>query len=92
MTTPPPINPQASADEIQACLKEWLEKLAGVSPDRVTPEARFVEDLGLDSLAMLELMMDAEDRFGIKINDADLTKLTTVGALVSHLQTPPQQS
>ena len=92
MNSPSTIHPKATPDEILACLTGWLEKLAGVPPERVTADARFVEDLGLDSLAMLELMMDAEDRFGIKINDTDLTSLTTVGALVSHLQAPPKQS
>ncbi|MCP9884374.1 acyl carrier protein [Synechococcus sp. ATX 2A4] len=92
MNSPSPINSKATPDEIHACLSEWLEKLAGVPPERVTADARFVEDLGLDSLAMLELMMDAEDRFGIKIDDADLANLTTVGALITHLQSPPKQS
>ncbi len=52
----------------------------GVEPDKVTPEARFVEDLEADSLDMVELMMDVEEEFGIaQIPDEELAELKTVG-------------
>lgn len=61
-----------------------VEKL-GVDADKVTPEARFVEDLGADSLETVELIMGLEDRFGISISDEDAEKIRTVQAAVDYI-------
>ena len=61
-----------------------MEQL-GVKPDQVTPDAKFIEDLGADSLDQCELTMAFEDRFEIEIPDADAQKLTTVGSVVEYL-------
>ena len=72
----------ALADEVKELVVEQL----GVSPDEVTPEAKFIEDLGADSLDTVELVMAFEDRFGVEIPDEDAEKITTVGEAISYLQ------
>lgn len=61
-----------------------VDKL-GVDADKVTPEARFVEDLGADSLETVELIMGLEDTFGISISDEDAEKIRTVQAAVDYI-------
>ncbi|ADV68839.1 acyl carrier protein [Deinococcus maricopensis] len=61
-----------------------VEKL-GVDADKVVPEARFVEDLGADSLETVELIMGLEDTFGISISDEDAEKIRTVQAAVDYI-------
>ena len=72
----------ALADEVKELVVEQL----GVSPDEVTPEAKFIEDLGADSLDTVELVMAFEDHFGVEIPDEDAEKITTVGEAVSYLE------
>ena len=61
-----------------------VDKL-GVDADKVVPEARFVEDLGADSLETVELIMGLEDTFGISISDEDAEKIRTVQAAVDYI-------
>lgn len=68
-----------------------LEKVALIINEKlnvkgVKEELRFVEDLGADSLDLLEIVMAVEDAFQIKIPDEDLAKLRTVGDAVSYVQ------
>lgn len=72
----------ALADEVKQLVVEQL----GVSPDEVTPEAKFIEDLGADSLDTVELVMAFEDRFGVEIPDEDAEKITTVGEAIKYLE------
>ena len=60
--------------------------LLGVDADKVTPEARFKEDLEADSLDLVELIMAFEEEFGGEITDEDAQKITTVGEAVSYLK------
>lgn len=62
---------------------ECLVKEAGVDRDRITPDATLVDDLDLDSLDVVELVMDLEDEFGIEISDEDSERVETVGDLVA---------
>ena len=73
-------------DEIAAGLAEILEEVAGVNPDDVTEEKSFTEDLDVDSLSMVEVVVAAEEKFGVKIPDDELPKLKTVGDAVSYIQ------
>jgi len=57
----------------------------GVKEDEVKPEARFVEDLGADSLDTVELVMALEEEFGIEIPDEDAEKAKTVGDVISYI-------
>jgi len=59
-------------------LKEILVDVLGVKVDDVKPESRFVEDLGADSLDLVELIMSFEDKFGVEISDEAAEKLVTV--------------
>jgi len=59
----------------------------GVDADRVTPEARFREDLEADSLDLVELIMQFEEEFGGEISDEDAQKIETVGQAVEYIQT-----
>lgn len=66
-------------------VKEVIVDKLGVDADKVTPEARFVEDLGADSLETVELIMGLEDKFGISISDEDAEKIRTVQAAVDYI-------
>ncbi|MBP1694771.1 MAG: acpP [Chloroflexi bacterium] len=59
--------------------------LLGVDESRVTPEARFREELEADSLDLVELIMAFEDKFGGEISDEDAQKITTVGEAVTYI-------
>jgi acyl carrier protein len=62
-----------------------MEKL-GVEESQITDEARFIEDLGADSLDTVELMMALEDKFEREIPDEEAEKLTTVGAAIKYIE------
>ena len=59
--------------------------LLGVDEDRLTPDARFREDLDADSLDLVELIMAFEEEFGGEISDEDAQKITTVGQAISYI-------
>jgi acyl carrier protein len=59
--------------------------LLGVEESKVTPEARFREDLEADSLDLVELIMAFEEKFGGEISDEDAQKITTVGQAVEYI-------
>ena len=67
-------------------VKEVIVELLGVDESKVTPEARFREELEADSLDLVELIMAFEDRFGGEISDEDAQKITTVGQAVEYLE------
>lgn len=67
-------------------VKDVIVDKLGVDADKVTPEARFVEDLGADSLETVELIMGLEDKFGITISDEDAESIRTVQAAVSYIE------
>jgi len=69
-------------DRVKKVVVEQLD----VNPDEVTPEAKFVEDLGADSLDMVELTMAFEEAFDIEIPDTDAEKITTVQEAVGYLE------
>ncbi len=60
-------------------------ELLGVDEERVTPPARFREDLEADSLDLVELIMKFEEEFGGEISDEDAQKITTVGEAVTYI-------
>ncbi|EHR60103.1 acyl carrier protein [Saccharomonospora xinjiangensis] len=75
----------ADKNEILAGLGEIVEEVAGVSADDVTSEKSFVDDLDIDSLSMVEIAVQAEDKFGVKIPDDELANLKTVGDAVDYV-------
>ena len=64
---------------------EIIVEQLGVSEEEVTMEASFIEDLGADSLDLVELIMAMEEEFGIEISDEDAEKIQTVQDVVSYI-------
>jgi acyl carrier protein len=71
--------------EILAGLSEIIEEIAGVPADEVTPSKSFVDDLDIDSLSMVEIAVEAQDRFGVEIPDDQLKDLVTVQDVVNYI-------
>ncbi|MFM2167658.1 MAG: hypothetical protein RIS79_2029 [Verrucomicrobiota bacterium] len=74
------------ADNIQDKVKEIIVEQLGVNPEQVTPEAKFIEDLGADSLDTVELVMAFEEEFGIDVPDEEAEKLQSVGDVVRYVE------
>ena len=66
-------------------LKEILVDVLGVEDDNVKPESKFVEDLGADSLDLVELIMAFEDKFAIEISDEEAEKMVTVKDVLDYI-------
>jgi acyl carrier protein len=74
-------------EEVVAKLKSIVSDRLDVEEDQVTPEKNFVEDLGADSLDIVELIMGIEEEFDIEIPDEDAEKLTSVGEAMNYTLT-----
>jgi acyl carrier protein len=72
--------------DVQAKVKEIIVQQLGVDADKVTPEASFVDDLGADSLDVVELVMAFEEEFGVEIPDEAAEKIATVKDAVDFLK------
>lgn len=71
---------------IEERIKEIIADQLGVEAEKITPEAKFVDDLGADSLDVVELIMAFEEEFGIEIPDEDAEKIQTVGDVINYLK------
>ena len=71
-------------EEVLSRLKEIIVDRLDVEEDQIVPEASFVEDLGADSLDIVELIMGIEEEFDIEIPDEDAEKLTSVGEAMNY--------
>jgi acyl carrier protein len=72
--------------ELYEKVKGIIVEQLGVDEDKVTPEARFREDLEADSLDLVELIMAFEDEFGGEISDEEAQQFKTVGQVVEYVQ------
>jgi acyl carrier protein len=72
-------------DEITEGLAEILEEVAGVDQKEVAADKSFTDDLDVDSLSMVEVVVAAEEKFGVKIPDDEVQNLKTVGDAVSFI-------
>jgi acyl carrier protein len=77
-------------DRMSAVVEERVKKIIidqlGVDEAEVTPGAKFIDDLGADSLDTVELVMALEEEFGVEIPDEDAEKITTVQQAISYVQ------
>ena len=72
-------------DNIEEKVKDIIVEQLGVSAEQVKPEAKFIEDLGADSLDTVELVMAFEEEFGVEVPDDEAEKLISVGDVIKHL-------
>jgi len=75
----------AQEQEILGKVKEMVASQLGKSKDEITPESSFIEDLGADSLDLVELIMSMEDEFGLEISDEDAESIITVQDAISFI-------
>ena len=72
--------------QIEEKVKNNIVDQLGVAEDQVKADAKFVEDLGADSLDTVELVMAFEEEFGIEVPDEDAEKLTSVGDVTTYIE------
>jgi acyl carrier protein len=78
--------PMAAEKTIEQRVKAIITEQLGVNPDQVTPDAKFIEDLGADSLDTVELVMALEEEFGQEIPDEEAEKLQSVGDVIKYIE------
>ncbi|MBR5606396.1 MAG: acyl carrier protein, partial [Verrucomicrobia bacterium] len=74
------------ADNIEEKVKKIIVEQLTVNPDQVTPDAKFMEDLGADSLDNVELIMALEEEFGLEVPDEEAEKLQSVGDVIKYIE------
>ncbi|MGZ4616888.1 MAG: acyl carrier protein [Actinomycetes bacterium] len=76
----------ASEQEILQGLAEIVNEETGIPNDDVQPDKSFTDDLDIDSLSMMTIVVNAEEKFGVRIPDDDVKGLKTVGDAVNYIQ------
>lgn len=76
----------AADGKVEDRVKKIIAENLGVEEDEITPEAKFVDDLGADSLDTVELVMAFEEEFDIEIPDEDAEKILTVGKAIEYIK------
>ena len=73
-------------DSVEQRIKEIVKERLGVQEDQIKPESSFIEDLSADSLDIVELILEFEDAFDIKIPDDVVESITTVGQATDYIK------
>ena len=81
-----------ATQDIAERLREIMAERLGLPAEQLVPEARLVEDLGLDSLDAVELAISVERKFDIEVPEEELTKLKTVADMVALVESRVQQT
>jgi acyl carrier protein len=76
----------SSSGDVAENVKRIIVEQLGVSEEEVTPEASFIEDLGADSLDIVELVMALESEYEMEISDEDAEKIQTVNDVISYVK------
>ena len=76
----------ASTEEIRAGLADLVNEVTGIPADDVQMDKSFTDDLDVDSLSMVEVVVAAEEKFGVTIPDDEVKNLKTVGDAVSYIE------
>jgi acyl carrier protein len=76
----------ATTEEIRAGLAELVNEVTGLDADDVQLDKSFTEDLDVDSLSMVEIVVAAEEKFGVTIPDDEVKNLKTVGDAVGYIE------
>lgn len=74
------------SESIEQKVKEIIVEQLNVTPDQVTNEAKFIDDLGADSLDTVELVMAFEEEFGIEVPDEEAEKLVCVNDITTYIE------
>lgn len=74
------------SDSVEQKVKDIIVEQLNVTPDQVTSDAKFIEDLGADSLDTVELVMAFEEEFGIEVPDEEAEKLQCVSDIVTYIE------
>jgi acyl carrier protein len=76
----------SNKQQLEGRLVEILHRISGADPAVITPDARLMEDIGIDSLGFYEILIEADTCFGIRIQEEQLLQFKTVGDIQSHLE------
>ena len=74
------------SDNIESQVIDVIVEQLGVDREKVTPEAKFIDDLGADSLDTVELVMSFEEKFSVDVPDEDAEKLKSVSDVVAYIK------
>ena len=74
-----------TAEEVERKIKEVVARIYRVDPSKLTPQTRFIEDLGADSVTTIELVAEIEDLFKIQVPDEDVEKNQTLGQAIQYV-------
>ena len=67
-------------------IKSIVSEQLNISPDKITPESSIIDDLGADSLDVVELVMALEENFGVEIPNEEAEKISTIGDIVTYIE------
>jgi len=79
-------------DEVLQLIRSHLAEELEVEPSQIQDDTRFKEDLEADSLDLVALVQELEDRYGVRISDEDAARITTVGQAADYVASRPEQS